>query len=334
MKLLILMMNRHIRSSEDESVQSSFSASYDKNSAQEDVIELGSSSSDDESVSGDSASGTSSEDSPSCDKTSKQDDVIELKSSSSDEESISGHSGSGSSTNHLTPNPDSASPASEGVSPEYETEDEEGDDDETVVSNMNAYYAPKIKQSKLFMAIQRFKIDKESADRAVGNQRPNRDQTSTVKEPFDPVSIQYHKKTFYKNKCYRVKREDKIVGIKRFLSEKSCLCIKIVKFEETLLGQESDMVNYKADFLRGTYVQVFKCEEELELKKLGDEFQEVAEIPPLIYQPQTPGEWYTFGYFYDRNSMKQKSRRRVLRSIDLFAGAGGSLQGCVEETFL
>ena len=327
-----------IQRSEDESVQSSFSASYDDGSKQDVVIELESSSFDDDSISENSGSCSSAnhftpnKDSLSCEKDSKQDDVIELESSSSDDNSVSGHSGSGSSTNHLSPNADFPSPASEEVSSEDETNGAEGDDDETVVSDMHTYYAPKIKQSKLFMTTQRFKISDDGANCDLGNQRVDRELASTDKEPFDPMSIQYHKKTFYKSKCYRLKRKDIIVGIKRFLSEKSCLCILIAKFDETLLGQESDRVNYKADFLQGTYVQVFKCEKELKLKKLGDVFQEVAEIPPLIYQPQTPGEWYTFGYFYDRNIMKQGATRKALRSIDLFAGAGGSLQGYVKET--
>ena len=358
-----------IQRSEDDSVQSSFSASYDKDSEQEDVNALKSSSSDDNSVSFDSESAcekdseqedvidldssssddnsVSSDSESACDKDSDQDDVIELESSSnSDDDSVSRGSESAFLPNHDSPKHDTPEtedktdkvedPMHEEVFSEDkidEVEEDDDDDDETVVNEMQTYYAPKIKQSKLFMVAQRFKrIDKEGCDRNMVNRSLGREQASKNKIPFDPTSVQYHGRTFYKDKCYKVKEKDNIVGIKRFLSEESCLCILIAKFEDTLLGHESDKVNYKADFREGTYVQVFKCEEELKLETLGEQFQGLAEIPQLIYQPQTPGEWYTFGYFYDRTRMKQGARREELISLELFAGAGGSLQGLVHES--
>lgn len=45
------------------------------------------------------------------------------------------------------------------------------------------------------------------------------------------------------------------------------------------------------------------------------------------------GSWHTFGYFYDRNKVRKGGRRKQIRSLELFAGAGGSLIGYHDEGF-
>lgn len=202
------------------------------------------------------------------------------------------------------------------------------EDDETVVDVMKQFYAPEIKKSKLFMAAQGFQRQKSSSTFADGQQSSDKEAArKPVAAPFDPTFVDFDGKTFFKGKCYALKEGEKIIGIKRFVPGDSCMCVLISKFEDTILGREDDRVLYNADLMTGTYVQVFKCEEKLSLLDLGDKLQEISEIPSLIYELQTPGSWYSFGYFYDRNHTAVKCRREVLTSLELFAGAGGSLQG-------
>lgn len=202
------------------------------------------------------------------------------------------------------------------------------EDDETVVHVMKQFYAPEIKNSKLFMAAQGFQRQKSSSTFAYGQQSSDKEAArKPLAAPFDPTFVDFNGKTFFKGKCYALEEGEKIIGIKRFVPGDSCMCVLISKFEDTILGREDERVLYNADLMTGTYVQVFKCEEKLSLLDLGDELQEISEIPSLIYELQTPGSWYSFGYFYDRNHTAVKCRREVLTSLELFAGAGGSLQG-------
>lgn len=200
------------------------------------------------------------------------------------------------------------------------------EDDETVVDEMQQYYASRIKRSKLYMSTQGFQIRSNAITHgAKQGLNTNNDVANSVL--FDPNYVNFKGRTFYKNRCYRVKEEGSIVGIKHFLSQNSCQCVLIAKFEDTLLGTNDDRIEYEADYMLNSYVQVFKCEKEMPLTDLDIEMDEIGDIPLLIYQPQTLGDWYSFGYFYDRNAMKKKGQREVLTSLEVFAGAGGSLQG-------
>ena len=220
-----------------------------------------------------------------------------------------------------------------------EEDDEEDEDDNNGV--IERYHISKIKQSKLTMATQGFRCqamsngsadtDIDTADDdAAGSNKSKHSHSLEDHTPFDPSSIEYENKTFHTNHCYTLKEGDAIVGINHFTSKDTAHCVLIVRFEDTLLGTEDEGLEYKADYLLGSYVQVYNCNENISLSKLGDESDNVERIPRLIYQPQTHGDWYTFGYFYNRNElMSRRTKRRVgsIRSLECFVGAGGSLQG-------
>jgi len=227
-----------------------------------------------------------------------------------------------------------------------EEEDKEEEDDEDEDDNngeIERYHISKIKQSKLTMATQGFRCQAAATmsngsatntdmtnDDAMSNGTSKNSQSLEDHTPFDPSSIKYQNKTFHTNHCYTLKEGDAIVGIKHFTSKDTAHCVLIVRFEDTLLGTEDEGLEYKADYLLGSYVQVYNCNENISLSKLGNESDNVTTIPRLIYQPQTHGDWYTFGYFYDRNElMSRRTKRRSsnIRSLECFVGAGGSLQG-------
>ena len=133
--------------------------------------------------------------------------------------------------------------------------------------------------------------------------------------------MEFEGNSFHRNKCYTLKGEDTIVGIQRFISTETAQCILVVDFKHTILGEAG------ADLMKDAFVQVFNCVKEISLSDLEEAPDAVDQIPRLIYQAQTPGKWYSFGYFYDRTRVKTLRRRGKLRSLELFAGAGGSLQG-------
>ena len=233
----------------------------------------------------------------------------------------------------------SSSDSSSDDDDESEDDDDESEDDDDSVAR---YHISKIKHSKLTMATQGFRCQATMSnengstdndmtdDDAAGSDKSNRNHSLEDHAPFDPSSIEYEKKTFHINHCYILKEGGAIVGIKHFISKDTAHCVLIVRFEDTLLGTEDQGLAYEADYMLGSYVQVYKYNENICLSKLGDESQDVETIPRLIYQPQTHGEWYTFGYFYDQNELMQrriKLRLGSIRSLECFVGAGGSLQG-------
>jgi hypothetical protein len=219
-------------------------------------------------------------------------------------------------TNHTTEDDSVSSDSSSEV---------EDIDDETVVNDMKQLYELEIKTSRLFLAAQKFLMNRNSLTSGDKRKSINKEITPRA-APFDPYSVEFEGKTFFKNKCYVLKDCGLIVGIKKFVSIGSCQCILVCKFEDTTLGQEDAKVLYRADFSPESHVQLFKCETERSLKDLREESNELSEIPRLIHEPQIH-DCHSFGYFFDRSQMKKKGRRKVLTSLELFAGAGGSLQG-------
>ena len=138
---------------------------------------------------------------------------------------------------------------------------------------------------------------------------------------FDPDVVEFEEHSFHKNKCYALKGNDTTVGIKRFISTDTALCILVVSFKRTILGEEG------SDLMKDEFVQVFNCEKEIPLSDLEETSDRVDQIPRLIYQAQTPGKWHSFGYFYERTRARTLRKREHIQSLELFAGAGGSLQG-------
>jgi len=192
------------------------------------------------------------------------------------------------------------------------------------------YHVYRIKQDKLNMSVQGYRAE-AARDCGLENNGQKNNNSGSEKDytPFDPSEVEYSGFTFKKNCCYVMKEQNDItVGILHFLPNDVAECILVERFENTFLGIEDDGIPYKADFKIGTHVQVFQCIETMPLSKLGNNAVGINEIPRLIYQSQTIGNWYTFGYFYDRNEMQLSGKRHNdIRSLEVFAGAGGSLLG-------
>lgn len=203
---------------------------------------------------------------------------------------------------------------------DYHADDDgEKEDDNNVIEETEQFYKSKISQSKLHMAVQGFQLQREKQSRG-------RDLNATAtgmgnRVVFDPAALEFEGNSFHRNKCYTLKGEDTIVGIQRFISTDTALCILVEEFKHTILGEAG------TDLMKDAFVQVFNCVKEISLSDLEEAQDAVDQIPRLIYQAQTPGKWHSFGYFYDRTRVKTLRRREKIRSLELFAGAGGSLQG-------
>jgi site-specific DNA-cytosine methylase len=210
-------------------------------------------------------------------------------------------------------------------------EESEPEDDEEYLDEIKNYHERRIEQSRLAIAMQGF-------------QRPQGDQSNNIagaKSPrdepvFDPTSVTYRGNTYLANRCYKVKNRDGnvcTIAIQRFTSKHTARCILVTKFEDTFLGIEEE--DYEIDStMQQIRVQVFKCVEDVHLSEFLNDQDDGQEIPELMYEPQRKGFWNTFGYFYDRNKPTKTARRKDLRTLELFAGAGGSLIGYCDEGFV
>lgn len=223
-----------------------------------------------------------------------------------------------------------------------ESDDNSCDEDDND-GEIERFHVSKIKDSKLAMVTQGFRcqanVRRSSA--ADGDDNNNKDHATTTSENintlFDPFLVKFRGKTFRKNHCYILKDGDVVtVGIKRFLTNDTAQCVLIVKFDDTILGIEDEGLEYKADYKVGQHVQVHNRIESISLSRFERAADDVTCIPRLIYQDQTPGEWYTFGYFYDRSElvMKRGKKRQDIRSLEVFAGAGGSMLGYKNNGFV
>jgi len=143
---------------------------------------------------------------------------------------------------------------------------------------------------------------------------------------FDPDEVDFRGRTFQKTRCYAY--QDMLVGIEFFVSLEVARCVMLLPFDETIIGVEDEEVDYKADSsLQGSYVRLNRVED-IPLDHIGSESTRIQKTPELTYQPQEEEDWRTFAYYYDSSKMKRKGiRRRKIRSLELFAGAGGSLLG-------
>ena len=137
---------------------------------------------------------------------------------------------------------------------------------------------------------------------------------------FDPDNVDFRGRTFQKKNCYAY--QDMLVGIEFFVSLEIARCVMLLPFDDTIIGLEDDEVDYKADSsLQGSYVMLNRVVD-IPLDQLGSESIQ-QKIPALTYQPQEEEDWRTFAYYYDSSKMKKKGiRRRKIRSLELFAGAG------------
>jgi DNA (cytosine-5)-methyltransferase 1 len=184
-----------------------------------------------------------------------------------------------------------------------------------------------LQKSKLMMVIQGFRSKEmrraDDADNVTNTERPTEPAATTI----STESIDFNGKMFHKGVCYHYSETingaeiDSIVGILGFFSGHLAKCVLIVPFEETILGMEDN--GYIADYKPSTHVQVYEDLPPLPLANFVMESRDVRNIPSLIYEPQTPGNWQKFGYFMDKPNGKRCGRRDDFRVLDLFAGCGG-----------
>ncbi len=192
--------------------------------------------------------------------------------------------------------------------------------------------------NRLMMVIQGFRGEEIKTSASIG------EETSTSKmtpHEHEMLTATHHGKVFLKNHCYEMapihttNQKDITVGIQFFINNQTARCILISKFEDTILGTYDDegSPEYKSDFNFSTHVQVHKHVKDVHLSKLKRDSIDVETIPSLIYEPQTVGTWNNFGYFYNPDDTKRIRRRRGIRCLEIFAGAGGSLRGYHEQGF-
>eukprot|EP00984_Skeletonema_dohrnii_P021514 scaffold10771_cov121-Skeletonema_dohrnii-CCMP3373.AAC.5 len=148
----------------------------------------------------------------------------------------------------------------------------EHEEDAIAIEETEQFNKAKIRQGKLRMAVQGFQLQ-------TANQSRDRGMSATAKEKgnhvvFDPTIVEFEGNTFHKNKCYGLKGNDTtIVGIQRFVSTDVALCILVIGFEHTILGEAG------ADPMKEAYVQVFNYVKEISLSSLDEESDEVDQIP-------------------------------------------------------
>jgi hypothetical protein len=104
-----------------------------------------------------------------------------------------------------------------------------------------------------------------------------------------------------------------MVGIIRFSSDKKdhAVCTLVAPYEETFLFSEEDGVEFENTFKPCTHVQVNNGLHLLSLELF--EFEELAEIPDLVYEPQKEGAWRQFAYYFSVKHVRVKSRKRPYR---------------------
>lgn len=221
--------------------------------------------------------------------------------------------------------------ASEYLMSDYDVSSSDEEDDEDI-EELEKSHVSQIKQSKLTMAAQGFRSQLNSGSKeqiaVIGSCETNR-------PPFDPLIVEYRGSTFRKNHCYVLRGVNAIImGVQCFVSSNTAKCILIARFEDTFLGLKNEGLEADYDFT-GTYVQVHQCIDTIDLDRFMDDADSVTVMPSLIYQDRTPGSWHTFGYFYDRAERMQcrGKKRHDIRSLEIFAGAGGSLFGYENNGF-
>lgn len=193
-----------------------------------------------------------------------------------------------------------------------------------------------IKRSRLAMEIQGFRASSSSKTVRIDDSEDGAETSSEKNaEIFDPAHVQMNNRFFFKHRCYSYfskenPEKEKIVGILHFVSKEVAKCILVVEISKTFVksGSESTRPSDEEGLLREGFLQVHKEVIDINLADIGDE--KLNYLPKLIYEPQRSGgdkNWCRFGYFLDRRNFRRGKRRERIRSLEFFAGCGGSLQG-------
>jgi len=157
--------------------------------------------------------------------------------------------------------------------------------------------------------------------------------------------VVFNGRTFFKGRCYQSqngKGEPIIVAIKSFKSDYEAYCVRVIKTTETFLGTGDHSDEFRRameKYNSSVHVQV-RGTAELLLSDIGKEcsFPHPAEIPDLIYEPRIPGSSQSFGYVRDTGTSTCRNkqvriRRKEMRLMEAFSGAGGMHLGYKEEGF-
>ncbi len=234
--------------------------------------------------------------------------------------------------NHISDNSESGSDIDADLDADSDDDAYFSDEDEEIRNEQINI----IKRSRLAMEIQGFRTSSSSktvrSDDSEDGAEPSSDKNAEI---FDPPHVQMNNRLFFKYRCYcyfskENPEKEKLVGILHFVSEEVAKCILVVEMSKTFVksGSESTRPSDEEGLLREGFLQVHKEVIDINLADMGDE--KLNFIPKLIYEPQRSGgdkNWCRFGYFLDRRNFKRGKRRKRIRSLEFFAGCGGSLQG-------
>lgn len=213
-------------------------------------------------------------------------------------------------------------------------ESDGGAEEDEFLENIQKYQSQAVAQSRLLLEMQGFRRTAKTQS----NLDTAKEKSITINRDkvYDPPSIVYGEKTYHINRCYTVKLPNDgmlcTVGILRFIDRHNARCILTAKFEDTFLGIGGEGYDIDPNW-QGIRVQIHKHVRIFSLSEFHSDPKDGDEIPQLIYEPRQVGSWHTFGYFYDRQKARKKGRRDGIRSLEMFAGAGGSLLGYHDEGF-
>lgn len=117
-------------------------------------------------------------------------------------------------------------------------------------------------------------------------------------------------------------------------AKEAAKCVLVWRKSETFLGK-LDLEAFDRATKRSEYVQVRADVRLLPLSNFAGEFSQQPTVPKLVYMPQLIGSARTFGYFLDIDQQRNRCvhRRKKLRVLELYSGAGGMHQGFKAEGF-
>lgn len=191
----------------------------------------------------------------------------------------------------------------------------------------------KVRQSKLSIVLQGLRSKTRLKEHQVETDHASRRDQDITGESFgDTCTMVFEEKSFQKGRCYQYHEAlgassiDVVVGVNRFLSTETAECVLVIPFEETFLGaSDGEDDNHDPSFKPCSHVRVEGSVIVAPLRYLGD--QRLERIPSMVYQPQTPGEWYQFAYYQDGDKNRCGRRQDDTRVLDLFSGCGGMSLG-------
>lgn len=157
--------------------------------------------------------------------------------------------------------------------------------------------------------------------------------------------VDFEDRRYSKRQCYKYKTHKGgtiTIGIRSFRSKTEANCVVVVHGRETFLAKGDQADKFESvvkDKLGnpGFYFQLPK-QYVVHLSELGPACTspQPEYLPDWIYEPRTSGNRQSFAYTYDRQQSPSnlvQLRRKEIRLLEAFAGAGGMHLGYKEEGF-